>query len=766
MKKSMQSNSQGRYWIGFTRFIAAAPFILAVLLLPYALPLPIDNGLKQWIDHDAGSAAEYEDFLNTFGSDELVIVAYSGHPIFSPESLDIQLEVLQKLEAIPNVTRISGIPLVYRELFGGENAEELEAEIRGTPFYSDFIISDSGEMAALILETTPLDETSARRDLVDSIYTVTQPLSINGWERHIVGPPVLNVTLDRVSRDEARRVLPIALVCSAAVLWIFLGSFRALAVALLCATMTLLFTVSIVGASHRSLNMVTTALPPLLWVLSLSNVVYLLRSYKSYRADGLAAQAAITAARQQVFLPCAVSALTTAFGFLSLCSAGMIPVQEFGVFAAIGLVVSLFVNFVAGPFLIRVFRVPPASRSRSRSTGPISALSKMARVSVHAPRRTIVTAIVLSLAMAALLPKIQVESNPLNFLQEDSDAVRAYTAVSEGLTGLYSLEMVIDAPDGWLDPALWERLENLSQSLEAAPGVARILSPLDFLKKLNQWEHDLDVQHYALPPSRESATSLLAALSELERAGLDQFVAQDGKSVRLSALVHDMNSTAFLGTVKEAERLIASQSLSGYTTGIILQVVQAQMGLIETLLKSLGIAFAIIFGCMLLGFASLRLMLLAIFPNVLPLFAAFTVMVLCNIPLDAGTVMMASIAMGIAVDDTVHIVMAYKRHQMPDRSARQAILSALHEVGPSITITTVTASIGFLALLRSEFVPLQHFGILATTALVTALLADVLLLPALLVCAARFIEGKGLGRIWTQRVGAVAPGESETANGI
>ena len=764
MKKSMQSNSQSRYWIGFTRFIAAAPFILAILLLPHALPLPIDNGLKQWVDHDAGSAAKYEHFLNTFGSDELVIVAYAGHPIFSSESLDIQLAVLEELEGISNVTRISGIPLVYRELFGGENAEDLEDEMRSTPFYHDFILSDSGEMAALILETAPFDETSARRDLVDSIYAATQPLSINGWERHIVGPPVLNVTLDRVSQDEATRVLPIALVCSAAVLWIFLGSFRALAVALLCATMTLLFTVSIVGASHRSLNMVTTALPPLLWVLSLSNVVYLLRTYKSYRADGFAVQAATTAARQQVFLPCAVSVLTTAFGFLSLCSAGMTPVQEFGVFAAIGLVVSLLVNFVAGPFLIRIFRVPSASRSRN--TRPSMALRMISRIAVHTPRRTVVTAIVLALAMATLLPKIQVESNPLNFLQEDSDAVRAYTAVSEGLTGLYSLEMVIDAPNGWLDPALWERIENLSQSLEAASGVARVLSPLDFLKKLNQWDHGLDVQHYALPPSREAATSLLAALSESERAGLDQFVAQDGTSVRLSALVRDMNSTAFLGTVKEAERLIASQSLSGYTTGIILQVVQAQMGLVETLLKSLGIAFAIIFGCMLLGFASLRLMLLAIFPNLLPLFAAFTVMVLCNIPLDAGTVMMASIAMGIAVDDTVHIVMAYMRHHAPHRPARQAILSALREVGPSITITTVTASIGFLSLLRSEFVPLQHFGILATTALVTALLADVLLLPALLVCAAPLLEGKHFGSIRPQGVGAVEPGESETANGI
>jgi predicted RND superfamily exporter protein len=161
-----------------------------------------------------------------------------------------------------------------------------------------------------------------------------------------------------------------------------------------------------------------------------------------------------------------------------------------------------------------------------------------------------------------------------------------------------------------------------------------------------------------------------------------------------------------------------------------MQHMQAQ--LVTSQIRSFSLAFVLVFGCILIGLRSFKLLLVAIVPNVMPILSTFGVMAVRDIHLDAGTVMVASIALGIAVDDTVHLLAGYRRKRHEGLEIVPAIREALVDVGPSVTVTSVTASIGFFTIATSVFGPLHYFGLLSGVAIVIALLAVLFFVPALL----------------------------------
>jgi predicted RND superfamily exporter protein len=715
---------------------AVALLLAAALATPFALRVGVDNRIELWLDPAGETADRYARFREAFGSDELVVVAYEGREIFAADALAAQLEALERLEAVPHVARVSGVPAVWRDLFFEEAPpERLRAELLGTPFYRHLVVADDGRVAGLLVETAPPADAVGRRDLVHALDLAVAPLREHGFTVHLAGPPVLNAVLDETSAREALRSFPVAVAVSVVVLVALLRCWRAALAAVACAGLAILLAVGVVGASGRSLNMVTSALPSLLWVLTLSGMIYIVQSYRGFRTR-LDRDGALAAALRETVLPCALAALTTALGFLSLLSASMRPVRELGAFAAAGMLLSLAVNLCVGPLLLRVLRVPGAEPSATR---PAAWLRRVGEVGLRRPGPVLAAALLFALGTATSLGRIRIESDPLAFLPTDSATVRAYRAVGERLTGFYTLELVVETPSGWLDDASWPALERLADALAAQPGVARVLSPLDLLKQLGAWSQGGDPAAYALPADGRAAREIWA---EHERAGgLTAFglVGPDGRSVRLAALVNVMSSSRFLAIRDAAEQALAGlpAPLEGFATGVVLQLVEAQLSLVDTQLRSFATAFLTVFACILLGLRSAGLVLVSMPPNLMPIVVAFAGMALGGIPLDAATVMVASIALGIAVDDTVHFLSGYRRRRVEGLEPAAAVRATTAEVGSAMVVTALVASIGFLALVRSAFVPIRFFGILAGMTMIVAVLSDLLLVPAILVVGRR-----------------------------
>ena len=643
-----------------TRDIAAILLLMAVFpALLIVNRVTVDNRLERWQGSNRTDVTVYEDFKASFGSDEFILIALWDGPLFEPNALDAMTEVSETIESIPGVTQVQGLPVIYRDLFGGEDAEALEDEMKATPFYRDLFISSDGKSAAIVAGVNPPDDPLARRLIMGQIRGALQPLKTAGFTTGLVGSTVLIDTLDRMSEVESRRAFAVALAMSLLALALLSRSIRAMAVAALCAATSVILTMALVVLTGHTLNMITSVLPALLWVLALSGIIHLVRRFRHHRGDHPADQA-VQMALGETTRPMALASITTAGGFLSLVVAGMEPVRELGLFAAAGILISLAVNLLLGPFLIHRLRVPEAVTARDEEFH-----GRWLHFGSSRPATVITLAAILILGALISLPFIRVASNPIAFLPEDHPTTIDYHRVADTLGGFYTLEVILDLPCEWTQPDQWALIDDIAETLGDSPIVARVISPLDLLRKLKQWDDDMRPSSYRLPDSGTDAEGLLEALDESGRKMLNNLVAKNGTSIRLSAVVNEMDEQSFLDLVEQTRQTLADlpTGISGHVTGQVLQLVNAQQTLIATQLRSLALALFVVFTIIAIGLRSLKLTALSVLPNIVPLLVAFALMAVAGIALDAATVMVASIALGIAVDDTVHLLVAIDREE-------------------------------------------------------------------------------------------------------
>ncbi len=712
---------------GRRRFAAVLLAAAGLAALPGIARLHVDNRLERWASHDGDDAARYQDFTASFGSDEFVLVAAWGRPLFDPDNLGALLDAAEALEKVPGITRVQGLPMVWRDLFGAEDPEAFAAEVASTPLYRNLLVSKDLRTAGLLAEVTVNADPRTRLSIMAGVRAAVEGLDRAGFTTATVGSTVLITELDRLSAAEARRTVPIALIASLAMLLPLVRSWRAAVVAVASAALAVLITLGALGWSGRNLTMLSAALPALLWVLALSNIVHILARYQRHRAT-MPAGESLHLALAEAAAPCALSAVTTALGFGSLVVSSLGPVRELGIAAAAGILIALAVNLTVGPELILRLD-PPGTRPRSVTRRSRPTLVPPAR---H-PWPVVAAAGLLIVAAVAVLPRIGLAANPLRFLPKDDRLVRDYGEVGRRLTGFHTVETVVNLPSTWYDPKTWPVLDGLAATLAASPAVARVVSPLDLLRESRRWQTSSESGGWSLPASEAEAERLIAGLPDEAASSLTTLVAGHGRRVRLSAVVNDMDEAATLDLAARARAAIARlpKGYGGEVTGLVLRLVEGQRDLVRTQLASLGLAVLVVFGTVALGLGSVRLMLVSVVPNLAPVLAALAAMAVTGLHLDTATVMTASVALGIAVDNTLHQLVAYRR-LAGTLKPREAASAAVREVGWAMIVTTATASAGFLALTAADFLPIRDFGLLASVAMAVALAADLVLVPALL----------------------------------
>ena len=703
---------------------------LALISAIFALSLRMDNRFEKMLNSSDEEARVYQGFLDTFGNDEFVIIGVSGKPIFEETALDAMVESLELLETAPFVEMVTGIPTVYRDRFGSEDPEALVDEILSTPFYRGLFINDTEDIAGLLVNVAELNQAGDRELLVESLEAAVAPLEEYGFRVDMVGGPIFNVRLNGISMKESLRIFPIAAVLSFIVLFGFLRSFRAISTVVLCGALSLLYTISLVAMADRSLNVVTSMLPIILWVLAIANCIHLVCRYQYYRVTISDAREALNAALRDVRRACVLSAVTTAFGFVSLTLADIGPIQELGFLMSAGLLISLAVNLLLGPNLLLLLNVPAPRGKEKHSDHWFHAIG------VGAFRfRSIIIFVCAGIAFGGIYcaGNVKTERDSLSFMPDDSETVESYRYVLGNLTGSGTLEIAIQTPGGWLTEDYWEPISKLKTRLAESSLVPRVMSPYDFLRKIRQWDEDLEPESYRLPDSKEHAEELLAILEPEDKTELRRLVTEDGETMRVTIIINstDSNDLRKVANIAMEEIPKLPEPLEAYTTGMGLRMEKMQDKLVSTQIKTFSLAFVLVFICISVGLKSVRLMAVAVFPNMVPILTVFMSMYLLDIPLDAATVMVASIALGIAVDDTVHLLTAIYHERIKGCDIQTAVVSGVVKIGASISITTVAAAIGFFTLSLSEFIPVAYFGLLSGIAMVMALIADFLLVPAL-----------------------------------
>jgi hypothetical protein len=343
--------------------------------------------------------------------------------------------------------------------------------------------------------------------------------------------------------------------------------------------------------------------------------------------------------------------------------------------------------------------------------------------------------VVLSAAALGLctlaFPYIRAENNVLAFFPAQSTIARDYAFVGENLTGFYTLELDIQAPLDRQEEAL-QAVQRLSDNLARRPDVARVDHYGEFVPLLARTE----------VLGRLGLGDLAAPLRKLARRF--RHVEGDKVWLRASILVRPMDSSQFyvlVDAVRRETRSAIPSWASCDITGAVLLLNEMQGSLVRTQVRSFGVAAATVLLMIGAMFGSWRVGLAAAVPNLLPVCGAFALMALTNIPIDPATVMIASVAIGLAADDAIHYLACYRRWRRRDLSVPEAAHASLAQAGQAMAYSTVVAAAGFYVLCLAEFRPLVWFGLLTGSTLLVALVSDMVFIPAW--C--------GLLRLWEKR---------------
>ncbi len=713
---------------------AALAVVLTLAAVPWLAVLSVNNSIEVWIDREGEAFAAYREFLDAFGSEEYVLVLYRLPAAVDLPFLERLTDLRFELEEIDGVHRVRDLAQVYARGFSMLGLDAFHRELAGSPFYRNFLISADGGTAATWIEL----EGREQRDRAALVNAVWEAVRVSGMREalpdgkvYLAGSPVIDHALDEGSRRASRTFFPLVFLLSALLLLAFFPKAYGVVIPFLSVGSGIVWILALMAASGRSLNMVTVTLPPLLWVLGLSTSIHLLSRSRQLLAAGSPLDDAIRHAMAELARPCLLSAVTTALGFGSLAASSMRPVREMGIFAALGILLCLASNFLLFPYLARTLPPCPAP-------GPVRhpVLAALAAFIHRRPRSIVIAGGGLGAALLVSLLGLRADANVIGFFKRDSPTAITYNRVLADFTGPYSVEVLLTPDQDAVSIGAFRRLDDLETFFDQRHGVAKVLSAADLVKKAHQRAEGLPPEVHVLPEDEAAFARAWQDAGDHLGDELEGFY-DDRGTLRLSVLARPMGSAGhshLLGEIRSALENLDS----GWTwrlTGIVPLLVEMQDRLLESQIRSFGLAFLLIGPVIALLLRSARYAALSLAPNLTPIVLSLGVMSLFDVALDPATVMIAGIALGIAVDDTIHLLESYRARRRAGAGIDEAIDVSLQTVGRAMIRTSAIATVGFLVLCFSEFLPLFYFGLFTAVAMLAALAAALVVLPALALLA-------------------------------
>jgi uncharacterized protein len=632
-------------------------------------------------------------------------------------------------------------PVVEGETVTADEALELRTTLADAPLVIGRLISQDHTVAAIALqfvgEEVDHDQVDAAIARVEAHLEDNPPPQ--GTEVFLGGLPHLRHSIVDNMRSDQLRLVPLTLLVCAILLFL---SFRWLPGVVLPIGAVILTAIIVVGgmaALHEPMNVLNNIIPPLLIIIGISDSIHLLNRYREELADGHDKMRAGAATVRTMAVACLLTSVTTAVGLASLVVSKTGMLQRFGLTAAIGVMVAYGITITFLPsalMLMRTPKKPTALRPKPRLESGVVLLTQGV-LRARWPILGVTAALLLLAGWTA--SHVNVDHALLDQFDEDDPVFRTTNLMEQKLEGIRPLEVSFFSQDEgrMLDPEVLNALTNIQQWAEARPEAIRSLGPSDILRETYALVTDEPAVREEPLRSRTQVDALAALIERGERAPLSAFITEDGRRARIQIRLRDVGAQATLTFIEDLRSEIKRHlaDMGGLDFAFAGDAYTGSRGLdavVRDLLGSLLTAVVLIFLLLTVLFRSVRLGLLSIPPNVIPLVFTMAYMVLRGIPLNAATVIIFSISLGLAVDGTIHVLARYREETMNGLGSSEALLRAARGTGQAIVVSSLTLMMGFSVLLFSSFIPVRNFGELIAVTVASSLLATLVVQPALL----------------------------------
>lgn len=599
------------------------------------------------------------------------------------------------------------------------------------PILPGTLVSPDLRTAAIVVRFDPsLPDAERNASVLALLDALRVRAAEAGFELHATGDAVFGAVTDRYVTRDLGTLTPVMLLLIVALL---LATFRALAptlLALLAVGLPAVWTFGLMGWLERPLTPVITTLPILVVVVGITDAIHFLVRIYDLHAPATSRAELVRDVAREVGPPTTITAVTSALGFLSFLAGPLPALREFGLFAAVGILSAWFVTFSLIPIALahlwspRLPIRPPVFRVGDRALGALHGVGH---------RRAGLSAGVAGLMLAASLfgiGRIVPETDGIKLIGEGDPLAVSERFVRTRLHGQGSIELVFEPEAGALEPETLARLAAVERTFVASEQLGPVTSILPALRVANR---ELGDGRLALPAQREAAAQLLLLAELADPEATRRLVTPDRRLLRMS-VGSNMESVREFRQDAEGLRRSLGALLDGegrwFFTGVFLLSLHQADLVLQSQIASFSTAFLSIFGVLLLYVRSLPLALLGMVPNVIPVAGILGFMGLAGINLDVATAMIASILLGVSVDDTVYFLTHYKRARAGGVSVRDATAYTLAVAGKPAAFSALILAAGFFVLGFSSFQSLAIFGLLSGVAVLGAAASELLLLPA------------------------------------
>lgn len=716
------------------RAVIAVYVLLTLAALPGLLRLEQDNSAEVFFVQDAVELERHRRFQMDFGRDRIVRLVVRGDGLWTAEGLAWLGRLEREARELSGVFGVAGLFHRHRDRLGTwppPDPQAFRIAIGKDPLdRAAGWVTDDGAATALVALYN-LDPADERRVLsqLEALLEAAPP----GLDAALVGLPVLQRAFDDELLRYVTRVLPILFVLVSALLWWALRHVGDVVRLLVLVGVVQVLVLGALGWLGSRLDMISILLLPLVFVISLATAVHVLLRFRQMRREGSDAEEAVRAAYGEKGWPVFWTGVTTLAGFGSLAVGDVPPVRSLGLWTAAGIGLLTVAAFTLYPALLAGARGKPGTVARFE----ISAARRGRQWArwAAARRRGILGAFAVG-ALVSLAGTwfLESETAVLSYLPPDHPVRSDLEALERSGVGAVAAELVLGPREGAPETifgttASLERVGDLADRLRRVPGVLGALSAADLLDSTRLRHPEGDPLNRLLedPETRDFLATLRA---------------RDGTKARVAVLVPMEGFQELEPVFAEIRRRARSAfpELEITLTGRYPLVLAAQSTLFQTMVLSLLLTLGVVAGTFWLVLGGTRLGWIALVPNLWPIVWVLGTMGWIGVPLDSTTLMIAAVVLGLVVDDTFH---TFGRFRLEGVGTGGAAAATMEDVAPAHVLSSTLLTLGFGVCAVTEFLPVMRFGTLAAWGIAGALVADLLLVPALLSTVSRPRSGAG-----------------------
>ena len=723
-------------------------------------------------DHQVNTA--YNTFLDTFGEEgNLIIYGVKDSLLFTPSNfkawntlskelgqapeVDLTLSIgdLQKLKKRKDTIGFEMVPLVKDSILNEKQLTKLQYELfEKLPFYSGLIYSpDKKSVRTAVYIKKGIVNTPARKIFIEKVLIpkIAAFEKQTGMKVHTSGMPYIRTLNSQNIIDEIGMFIGAAVLVTSIIFFFFFRSYRATFISMITVIIGVLWAFGILGLLKYEITVLTALIPPLIIVIGIPNCIFLINKYqqeiKQHGNQAKSLQRVIAKVGNATLM----TNVTTASGFATFILTNSQLLKEFGIVASICIIAIFLLCLLIIPIVYSFMPVPKNKHLKHLNKRWINRFVDWMENKVRHNRIAIYIISIGLLCVSIIgIYNIKISGSLIEDMPKKTEFFKSIRFFEKEYKGIMPLEILIDTKrkKGVMKLATLKRMNELQEYIEEFPEFSKSLSVVDLVKYSKQAYYNGNPEYYQLPNSQERSFILSYAKSSAQDTNLlKSYVDSTGQFARITTFMKDTGTERFDRIEEDlktkALKIFPQDRYTVSFTGKALLFQKGTKYLVKNLIISLSLAILLIALFMAWMFRSFRMILVSLIPNLLPLIITAGLMGFLGVPIKPSTILVFSIAFGISVDDTIHFLAKYRQELIANNwKIKKSVYAALRETGVSMFYTSIVLFFGFSVFTISSFGGTVALGALVSVTLVFAMLANLLLLPSLLLSLEKSIANK------------------------